>query len=62
MANTDRPMGFELLSAFMPQYIEFYPVATAYDTSVFSGDSVGAPAALTGYVCGKLDGSTRPGG
>jgi len=61
MANTDNPFGFKLLSPFNPNYVQFYPLVTAYATAVFRQDAVGAPAAMAGLVCGKLDGSTRPG-
>ena len=61
MANTDAPFGFKLVSAPNPNFMQFYPLVTTYATSVFRGDLVGAPAAMAGLVCGKLDGSTRPG-
>lgn len=61
MANTDNPFGFKLLTPYKPQYMQYYPVVTAYATSVFKGDLVGGAAATTGYVCRALDGSTRPG-
>jgi len=61
MANTDNPFGFQLLTTFNTNYAQYYPVATAYDTSVFRGDLVGAPAAMAGYVCSALGGDTRPG-
>lgn len=60
MANTDNPFGFRLLSPFNPNYIQFYPILTAYSTGIFRQDLVGAPAAMTGLVCGALGGDTRP--
>ena len=61
MANSDLPFGFKLLSPFNPNYIQWYPMATTYGTAIFKQDLVGAPAALTGYVCAALGGDTRPG-
>ncbi len=50
----DAPFGFKLISPFMPQYIEYYPVVTAFGTSVFKQDLVGATADQVGRVCGAL--------
>lgn len=61
MANTDNPRGFKLISQYKEQYMQIYPVVTEYATAIFKRDLVGAPAAMAGLVCGKLDGSTRPG-
>jgi hypothetical protein len=60
MANTDNPFGFQLLTSFNTNFAQYYPIVTAYGTSIFRGDLVGADADIDGLVCGKLDGSTRP--
>lgn len=59
--GADLPFGFKILSPFNPNFLQWYPLATTYATAVFKQDLVGAPAALTGYVCAALGGDTRPG-
>ena len=61
MANLDRPFGFKLITPFNPNYMQYYPVATAYGTAIFKGDFVQLEATVAGYKCAALNGSTRPG-